>query len=319
LAFFNGLGAASKYGILIKGGQYLEILGKLDTIGFDKTGTLTEGVFDINELHIVNNKYTKNEVIKIVASMEVNSNHPIALSIVNSYKRAVKEDMINNIQVITGSGIIGKYKDKRVIVGSHALLAKNNINSKSCDCDLTHVYIAIGNEFVGYLGLGDKIKPGAKELIKELKKLQIKNIIMLTGNIKKNAQLISNQLDIKKYFYELLPKDKLDIISEFEAQAQKGKYVCFCGDGVNDAPSLARADVGIAMGNIGSQVSVDAADCVITDDNLLKIISTIRIAKRTLFCSKLNIALSLGFKICILALSLISNILFIPMILDIGL
>jgi Cd2+/Zn2+-exporting ATPase len=294
----------------------LEKLAKLDTVAFDKTGTITEGVFQPSQLVLNSTKFSEKKIIEIIAHIEASSTHPIGKSIVDYYGKKVDITKVSDIKPINGMGIMATYENNKIILGNENLMKDNNIDIDTCNCPLTHVYIAINNEFIGFIGLGDKIKAGSKKLITELKKLKVHNIVMLTGNISNSATQVSSELNIDQYFSDLLPDQKLKKIDEYIKGCPKNKYVCFIGDGINDAPSLAKADVGIAMGEIGSQIAIETSDVVITDDKIDSVSLAIRIAKKVNIASKINVWVSLLIKIIVFIVTILVNIFAISYLID---
>ena len=289
LGFFAGIGGASKKGILIKGSNYLENLSKAKIAVFDKTGTITEGVFEIQE--IVPNNITEEELLKIVAHGEKFSNHPLALSIRKKYNGSYDENQIENLEEISGKGVKAKIFGKQTLIGNSKLLKDENINFKEINKIGTIIYVAVDEEYKGYILIADKIKKDAKSAILDLKKENIKKTYMLTGDEKKIASKIAETVKIDEYEGELLPQQKLSKLEELI----KNEKVIFVGDGINDSPCLARADIGIAMGGIG-------ADVVIMNDETSKIPEVIKIAKKTMKIVKQNIIFAISVKIIILIL-----------------
>ncbi|WP_206528088.1 heavy metal translocating P-type ATPase [Marinitoga sp. 38H-ov] len=289
LGYFAGVGALSKKGVLVKGGNYLERFKNLDTIIFDKTGTLTEGVFEVVE-------FSNNDVLKIAAQAEYYSNHPIAESI----KRKYGKEIINNIEdyeEISGHGIRAKIEGKEVLVGNRKLM--KNIEIPEIDFNGTLVFVAINGEFAGYIVISDKLKRGIKDTIKNIKDLGVRKTIMLTGDNKKVAEAVAKEIKIDEYYAELLPEDKLEY---FEKEKKYSENIAFIGDGINDAPGLTRADVGVAMGGLGSDAAIEAADVIIMDDDVSKLIDAIKISRKTLKIIWQNIIFVLGIKISFLTL-----------------
>lgn len=300
LAIFAGIGSASKSGVLIKGGNYLEALKNVDTVVFDKTGTLTEGVFKVSKISPIN--IEKEELLKIAAYGEYFSNHPIGKSIVNSYDKEIDKTVINNYKEISGNGIDVYINNKRVLLGNKKLMKNNNINVDRNNEEGTLVHIAIENEYKGYITISDKVKATSKEAILELKNIGISEIIMLTGDNKGIADNIGRKLSIDKVYSQLLPSDKVNKIEELLDESNRKGKVVFVGDGINDAPVLARADIGIAMGGIGSDAAIEAADVVLMKDDPTSIITAIKIARRTNKILWQNIIFSLGIKGLVLIL-----------------
>lgn len=300
LSFFAGIGGASKAGILIKGSNYLETLSKVKTIVFDKTGTLTQGVFEVNAIH--HSKISDKQLIEYAALAESASSHPIAISLRNAYKKEIDNSRVSNIEEISGNGIIAKIDDLEIMAGNEKLMEKFGIKAIKCHSVGTIIHIAINKEYAGHVVISDTIKPDSIKAIECLKKLGIKNIIMLTGDLKKVALDVAEKLKIDKVYSELLPADKVKKVEEL---IDNKNVIAFVGDGINDAPVLTRADIGIAMGALGSDAAVEAADIVLMDDNPLKISEAIKISKKCLNIVKQNIWFALGVKFACLILGAI--------------
>lgn len=299
LGFFGGIGAASRSGILVKGGNYLEALNNVKTVVFDKTGTLTEGKFEV--LEIESKSATSEELLEIAAYSEYYSNHPIAKSILAKYTGVVNEDVIKSYEEIAGRGIALEIKDDKVLAGNAKLMSENDIKFEEINKIGTIIYFAVNGEYIGNILIGDKIKEDSKESIKRLKKLGIKTV-MLTGDNKNAGEAVGKELGLDKVYAQLLPQDKVTELEKImDGKGQKDNVV-FVGDGINDAPVLARADIGIAMGGVGSDAAVEAADVVIMKDEPSKIIEAIKIAKRTRRIVIQNIVFALGVKAIILVL-----------------
>lgn len=302
LSFFAGIGLASKYGILVKGGNFLELLSKVKYFVFDKTGTLTRGKFEVSEIHNIN--ITEEEFLKYASYAEYYSNHPIAKSIKSKYNQNIELDKIKDIKEIQGKGIEAKIDNDLIYIGNEKIMQKFNINFEIINKIGTIVYMAINNKYVGYLVIADQIKSNAKKAIQDLYNIGIQKTIMLTGDKKSVAENVATQLNLSEFHSELLPADK---IAKLESIMENNKNikVSFVGDGINDAPALARADIGIAMGNIGSDVAIESADIVIINDNLESLAKSIKISKRTINIAKENIYFSIGIKIIVLLLGTI--------------
>ncbi|OQY10848.1 MAG: heavy metal translocating P-type ATPase [Marinitoga sp. 4572_148] len=297
LGYFAGVGALSKDGVLVKGGNYLERLKNLDTIIFDKTGTLTEGVFEVVDIKTFND-FKKEEILEIAAYAEEHSNHPIAESIKKKFGKTINKDSIEDYEEISGHGIKAKINGKEILVGNKKLMNKYNIKTPEINFSGTIVFVAVDGNFAGYIGISDKIKPGVAEIIKNLKKLGVKKTVMLTGDSKKVAESVAKEIEIDEYYAELLPGDKVKFFEKFK----DGVSTAFVGDGINDAPVLTRADVGIAMGGLGSDAAIEAADVVIMDDDISKLVDSIKISRKTLKITWQNITIVLGVKILFLIL-----------------
>ena len=300
LGFFSGIGAASKKGILVKGGNYLEALKDSEIVVFDKTGTLTKGIFEVTEINSIN--ISKEELLEITAMGESLSNHPIAVSIANAYGKEVNKEEIKDYKEISGQGIEVIIREKQVLLGNSKLMKNNNIAYSDIDSIGTIVHVAINGEYKGNIVISDEIKENVKEALAELKKVGIKKTVMLTGDNKNVADKVARDIGIDDVYSELLPGDKVSKIEEIlNKKTSKGK-VLFVGDGINDAPVLARADIGVAMGGIGSDAAIEAADVVLMKDKVEEIIEAIRVSRRTNIILWQNIIFSLGVKIIVMLL-----------------
>ena len=307
LGFFGGIGGASKNGILIKGANYLEALNNLETVVFDKTGTLTKGKFKVSEINVQNSKYTKDDLLKYAAIAESFSNHPIAQSIVLEYeknnKKLEKTDSSEfEFEEIAGHGVKVKYENNEILAGNLKLLKKENIEAAEKDAVGTVVYVAKDREYLGNLIIADEIKEDAKKTVEELNNLGIKNVVMLTGDNRKIGENVASKLNISKVFTDLLPLGKVEKMEEFLKNKSTNGKVLFVGDGINDAPVLARSDIGVAMGGVGSDAAIEAADMIIMNDEPSKIVTALKIAKKTKKIVWQNIIFALGVKIIILVM-----------------
>lgn len=300
LGFFAGIGGASKCGILVKGSSYLELLSKPETIVFDKTGTLTQGCFKVVKI-VQQEDTTKEELLELTAYAESYSNHPIALSIKKAYDKNIDKNKISEISEIAGNGVRAEINGCSILVGNENLLKNHNISYQKANETGTIVYTAKNSKFLGYIVISDKLKEDAQKAIMELKKLKLQTV-MLTGDTEESGLTVAKELNIDKAYTQLLPIDKVDKIEDIIEQKTKNKSVIFVGDGINDAPVLTRADVGIAMGGLGSDAAIEAADVVIMDDKPTKVATAIKIAKQTLTIVKENIAFALGIKVLFLIL-----------------
>lgn len=300
LGFFAGIGGASKCGILVKGSSYLELLSKPETIVFDKTGTLTQGCFKVVKI-VQQEDTTKEELLELTAYAESYSNHPIALSIKKAYDKNIDKNRISEISEIAGNGVRAEINGCSILVGNENLLKNHNISYQKAIETGTIVYTAKNSKFLGYIVISDKLKEDAQKAIIELKKLKLQTV-MLTGDTEESGLTVAKELNIDKAYTQLLPIDKVDKIEDIIEQKTKNKSVIFVGDGINDAPVLTRADVGIAMGGLGSDAAIEAADVVIMDDKPTKVATAIKIAKQTLTIVKENIAFALGIKVLFLIL-----------------
>ena len=301
LSFFGGIGGASKKGILIKGSNYLEALSNAEIAVFDKTGTLTKGVFEVQEVKPVD--ISNEELLKIAAYAENYSNHPISKSIKQAYNKPIDENEIINSEELSGLGIVAKIGEKNVLVGNEKLMQEKQIEFEKCNKIGTIIYIAINGKYTGYILIADKIKEDAKQTIEELKKNDIKQTIMLTGDKKEVGESVAKEVGIDKVYTELLPTDKVQKVEELlKTKSPKGKLV-FVGDGINDAPVLTLADIGIAMGGLGADSAIEAADIVIMTDEPSKIIKAIKLSKKTMRIVKENIVFAIFIKILVLVLT----------------
>ena len=301
LSFFSGIGAASRAGILIKGGNYLEILSKVDTVVLDKTGTLTKGVFNVQKVVVIDKSIKEDEFISLVAMAESGSNHPISKSIQKYYNREIDKTSINSIKEISGKGIEALINNMKILVGNEKLV---NVPSDLIIDDIgTILYVEIDNKFTGYIVISDEIKKDASKAIKGLKDVGVKKSIMLTGDIEKVGNKVGEELGLDEIYTNLLPQDKVSKFEEIIENKKAKGNVAFVGDGINDAPVLARADVGIAMGAMGSDAAIEAADVVIMTDEPSKIVTAIKSSKKTMKIAMQNIALAFGVKAIALILS----------------
>ena len=308
LSFFSGIGASSKIGVLIKGSNYLELLAGVRTFVFDKTGTLTKGVFEVVSLHP--NNVSEEELLSKAAMAEEYSSHPIAISIKKAYEELKTEseentnisDRLSDLKEIAGHGISIKVDGKEVLVGNDKLMSSNSIDFEKSEEFGSVVYVAEEGKFLGSIVINDRIKEDAGESLIALKSVGVEKSVMLTGDIKEVADVVANELGIDYAYSELLPQDKVEKVEE---ELDDNKILAFVGDGLNDAPVLARADIGIAMGGIGSDAAIEAADVVIMDDKLYNIVRGIKLAKRTMSIAKQNIIFALGVKLIFLLLAVI--------------
>ena len=301
LSFFGGIGGASKMGILIKGSNYLEALANTETVVFDKTGTLTEGIFEVQDIYAEG--IEKDELLRIVAYAENYSNHPIAKSVKKAYNKEIDENIIKNPQELSGKGIWAKIDEKDILVGNEKLMVEEEIDFKKCDEVGTILYVAIDKKYVGYVLIADKIKQDSSKTIRELKAMNIKETVMLTGDKKEVGEYVAKKLNMDKVYTELLPDGKVEKVEELLKQkSEKGKLV-FIGDGINDAPVLTIADIGVAMGGLGSDAAIEAADIVIMTDETSKISKAINLSKKTMRIVRENIIFAIFVKIAVLVLT----------------
>ena len=303
LSFFGGIGGASKMGILIKGSNYLEAIASTEIIVFDKTGTLTEGIFEVQKINPKD--IDENDLLENAAYAECYSNHPISLSIKRAYGKQIDKSKIKSTEELSGRGIVAIINGKNVLVGNEKLLNENNIEFEKNNDVGTILYVAIDNKYVGNIVIADKIKEDAKDSIMSLKKSNIKQAVMLTGDRKAVGENVAGILGIDKVYTELLPDGKVEKVEELlKKKSEKGK-LAFVGDGINDAPVLALADIGIAMGGLGADSAIEAADIVLMTDEPSKIVDTIKLSKKTMKIVKENIIFAISIKVLVLILSAI--------------
>ena len=301
LSFFSGIGGASKIGILIKGSNYLEALSNVEKVVFDKTGTLTKGVFEVQKVNAV--EITKDELLKMAAYSEYYSNHPISKSIKNAYGKEIDEKKIIKAQELSGLGISARIEEQDILIGNEKLMNENQIAFTKCNEVGTTLYVAIERKYVGYILIADTIKEDSKKAIEDLKKNNIKQTVMLTGDRKQVGEAVSKELGLDKVYTELLPNGKVEKVEELlKEKSEKGK-LAFVGDGINDAPVLALADIGIAMGGLGADSAIEAADIVIMTDEPSKIVKAIKLSKKTMRIVKENIIFAISIKVAVLILA----------------
>lgn len=302
LSFFGGLGGASRAGILIKGSNYLEALADAEMIVMDKTGTLTKGVFGVRKI-VPAEGSTEEEVLETAAYAESFSNHPISKSLVRAYGKEIDDSRIKDVEETAGHGICAVLDGQRVLAGNDKLMKSRNVEGKSPEEAGTIVHVAKEQKYLGYIVIADEIKEDAKTAVDGFKAAGMKNIVMLTGDRKKTADSIAGELGITEVYAELLPGDKVEQVEKLLAsKSEKGKLV-FVGDGINDAPVLARADIGVAMGGLGSDAAIEAADVVIMTDEPSKIAKAMQISQKTLGIVKQNIVFAIGVKVLVLLLA----------------
>lgn len=303
LSFFAGLGASSQIGVLVKGSNYLEALSNVNVIVCDKTGTLTEGVFEVQEISPVD--ISKDELLKYATYAESFSNHPISLSLKNSYDKKINTKKITDTKEISGKGVYAKIEGKDILVGNEKLMNEYKIKFKKSNFVGTIIYVAIDNKYAGYIGISDKIKDDSYKAIKLFKINNINKIIMLTGDKDEISKNVYNELKLDGYYSELLPQDKVKIVEDLTKEKSNEDKLLFIGDGINDAPVLALSDIGVAMGGIGSDAAIEAADVVIMTDEISKIADAIDISKKTMKIVKENIIFAISVKIIVLILSML--------------
>ncbi len=304
LSFFAGIGGASHAGVLVKGSNYLEMLAKADTVVFDKTGTMTQGVFEVIDIQTQN--VSEDELLEMTALAECHSSHPISKSIQKAYlakgHETVDMQRVSQVQEISGNGVIATVDGREVAAGNHKLMQQLGVEYANCEQIGTVVYVAIDHQYAGYILIADKLKPHAKEAVKALKKAGVRNIVMLTGDRTEVAESVAKELGIETVYSQLLPGDKVDKVEELLSQKKEKGQLVFVGDGINDAPVLSRADIGIAMGALGSDAAIEAADVVLMDDDPLKISKAINISRKCVIIVYENIVFAIGIKLICLAL-----------------
>ena len=301
LTFFGGIGAASKRGVLVKGSNYLEALNKVSVVVFDKTGTLTKGVFEVANI-IPAAGYQKEQVLEYAAQAESYSNHPIAKSILATYGKPIDQKQFSGFEEISGHGISVMVQGKKVLAGNSKLMESEKIAYAACDAAGTKFYVAADGSYVGCILIADEVKPDSKCAIAELKKIGVEKTVMLTGDDERIGKSVADELGLDAYYAQLLPDQKVEKLEMLDKQKQQGSKLAFVGDGINDAPVLARADVGIAMGGLGSDAAIEAADVVLMTDEPSKLVEAIDVAKATKRIVMQNIVIALGIKSVFLVL-----------------
>ena len=300
LSFFGGIGGASKRGILVKGGNYLEALANAETVVFDKTGTLTKGSFEVTKIHT--DSMGEDELLDLAAHAESYSDHPIARSVCAKFGKEVDHGRITSDEEISGHGIRAVIDGREIYAGNKKLMAKQSVDVPECSCRGTMVHVAADGGYAGHIVISDVVKETSAEAIKSLKENGVKQTVMLTGDAKSTAEEVANKLGLDKFYAELLPADKVEKVEELLKEKQDGSSLVFVGDGINDAPVLTRADVGIAMGSLGSDAAIEAADIVLMDDDPAKISLAMKIARKTVRIVRENIVFALGVKALVLIL-----------------
>ena len=301
LAFFGGIGAASKDGILIKGSAYIDMLSTLDTVAFDKTGTLTEGVFEVLAVH--SQTIGEKDLLHLASHVEMHSTHPIAAALRAAYPSEDDDCVITDIKEIAGQGICANVNGKSVAVGNSALMESVGASWKACENHGTIIHVAVDGTYMGHIVISDRERADAPAAIASLKNVGVSKVVMLTGDKRDVAEEIAAKMGITEVRSELLPQDKVAAVEGLLAQKTAGKSLAFVGDGINDAPVLARADVGVAMGGLGSDAAIEAADVVLMDDKLSKLSKAVKIARHTLGIAKQNIVFAIGVKVAVLILA----------------
>lgn len=301
LSFFGGIGGASKKGILVKGSNYLEALANTEIVVFDKTGTLTKGVFNVQEIHPEG--ISEQELLELTAYAENYSNHPISSSLKRAYRKEINAERVSNVEEIPGHGVSAVVDSRKVVAGNVKLMEKMGIEYNKNEFSGTVVHVAVEGIYAGLIVIADEVKEDSKNAISKLKNINIKQIVMLTGDTLRAGEKAAKELGLDKVYAELLPADKVEKVEELLAEKSLKGRLAFVGDGINDAPVLARADIGIAMGGLGSDAAIEAADIVIMTDEPSKIATAIKISQKTLKIASQNIIFAIGIKLAILLLS----------------
>ena len=301
LSFFGGIGASSSVGVLVKGSNYLEALSNIEIVVCDKTGTLTEGVFKVQKINAVS--MSDEELLKYAAYAESFSNHPIAMSLKEAYHKKIDSKKVTDTKEMSGKGVEAKVDGKKVLVGNDKLMKDMNVKYDKCDDIGTIVYVIVDDKYSGYIVISDKIKDDSYEAVKGLKANNVKKLVMLTGDKKDISKVVSEELDLDEYHSELLPQDKVKCVEKLMLEKSKDGKLLFVGDGINDAPVLALSDIGVAMGGLGSDAAIEAADVVIMTDEVSKISESISISRKTMRIVKENIVFAITVKIAVLILS----------------
>ena len=300
LSFFAGIGGAGKAGVLVKGSNYLEALSKTTYVVFDKTGTMTQGTFQVSGIY--HPQMAEETLLEYAALAEVDSSHPISKSLREAYGKEIDRSRVCNVEEIGGNGVTARVDGKEVAAGSEKLMKRLGISYQECSQAGTVVHLAVDGSYAGYILISDRIKPHAKEAVLQLKQIGIKNLVMLTGDRRLAAEQTADELGINAVYSELLPADKVTKVEELLRRKGKQNTLAFVGDGINDAPVLSRADIGIAMGALGSDAAIEAADVVLMDDDPLKIAKAIKISRKCLRIVYENIYVAIGIKFLCLML-----------------
>lgn len=317
LSFFAGIGGASQAGVLVKGSNYLETLSKVKTVVFDKTGTLTQGVFEVNDIH--HNEMEREKLIELAALAESASSHPISKSLQRAYGMELDRSRVSDIQEISGNGVIAKVDGLQVAAGNDKLMRSLGISYVDCHSTGTIIHMAVDGAYAGHIVISDVVKPTAKQAISALKKAGVEQTVMLTGDAKKVADQVAASLGIDQVYSELLPGDKVEQVERLLKEKSGKAQLAFVGDGINDAPVLSRADIGIAMGAMGSDAAIEAADVVLMDDDPMKIAKAIRISRKCLGIVYQNIVLALGIKFLCLILGAFGEVnMYMAIFADVG-
>lgn len=303
LSFFGGIGGASSQGVLVKGSNYLEQLSKVKIVAFDKTGTMTKGIFEVTTIH--NNEFSEEELLDYAAHGEIFTTHPIGKSIIKEYGKPLDKSRVKSVKEIPGKGIKAIIDDKTVLIGNEKLMSEYGVSIIECHDEGTIVHLALDNHYKGHIHIGDVIKPTSEKAISELKKIGIRLTVMLTGDERQVGENVAKKLNIDRVYSELLPQDKVSKVEELLKDKKEDEVLAFVGDGINDAPVLSLADIGIAMGALGSDAAIEAADVVLMDDDPLKIAKAIKIAKKCMIIVYENIFFAIGIKVACLILTAI--------------
>lgn len=303
LSFFGGIGGASSQGVLVKGSNYLEQLSKVKIVAFDKTGTMTKGIFEVTTIH--NNEFSKEELLDYAAHGEIFTTHPIGKSIIKEYGKPLDKSRVKSVKEIPGKGIKAIIDDKTLLIGNEKLMSEYGVSIIECHDEGTIVHLALDNHYKGHIHIGDVIKPTSEKAISELKKIGIRLTVMLTGDERHVGESVAEKLNIDRVYSELLPQDKVSKVEELLKDKKEDEVLAFVGDGINDAPVLSLADIGIAMGALGSDAAIEAADVVLMDDDPLKIAKAIKIAKKCMRIVYENIFFAIGIKVACLILTAI--------------
>ena len=303
LSFFGGIGGASSQGVLVKGSNYLEQLSKVKIVAFDKTGTMTKGIFEVTTIH--NNEFSKEELLDYAAHGEIFTTHPIGKSIIKEYGKPLDKSRVKSVKEIPGKGIKAIIDDKTVLIGNEKLMSEYGVSIIECHDEGTIVHLALDNHYKGHIHIGDVIKPTSEKAISELKKIGIRLTVMLTGDERHVGENVAKKLNIDRVYSELLPQDKVSKVEELLKDKKEDEVLAFVGDGINDTPVLSLADIGIAMGALGSDAAIEAADVVLMDDDPLKIAKAIKIAKKCMRIVYENIFFAIGIKVTCLILTAI--------------
>ena len=303
LSFFGGIGGASSQGVLVKGSNYLEQLSKVKIVAFDKTGTMTKGIFEVTTIH--NNEFSKEELLDYAAHGEIFTTHPIGKSIIKEYGKPLDKSRVKSVKEIPGKGIKAIIDDKTVLIGNEKLMSEYGVSIIECHDEGTIVHLALDNHYKGHIHIGDVIKPTSEKAISEIKKIGIRLTVMLTGDERHVGENVAKKLNIDRVYSELLPQDKVSKVEELLKDKKEDEVLAFVGDGINDAPVLSLADIGIAMGALGSDAAIEAADVVLMDDDPLKIAKAIKIAKKCMRIVYENIFFAIGIKVACLILTAI--------------